>query len=55
MQKIIKILRVDSEKKMLLKNGLTDNTEFIGPFPLGIQFNSFNTAGLNLRSTGHMM
>ena len=27
-----------SEKKMLLMNGLTNNTEFIGPFPFGVQF-----------------
>ena len=38
MQKIRKILRADSEKKMLLTNGLTENTEFIGPFPSGVQF-----------------
>ena len=38
MQKIRKILRADSQKKMLLTNGLTDNTEFIRRFPSGVQF-----------------
>ena len=38
MQKIRKILRADSAKKMLLTNGLTNNTEFIGPFSSGVQF-----------------
>ena len=38
MQKIRKILRADSEKKMLLTNGLMDNTEFIGSFPSGLQW-----------------
>ena len=38
MQKIRKILRADSKKKMLLTNRLTDNTDFIGHFPLGVQF-----------------
>ena len=33
MPKIRKIFRGDSEKKMLIANGLTDSTEFIGPFP----------------------
>ena len=37
MQKIRKILRADSDKKMLITNGLTDNTEFIGPSPLVVQ------------------
>ena len=32
-QKSRKVLRVDSDKEMLLANGLTDNTKFIGPFP----------------------
>ena len=38
MQKIRKILRADSEKKMLITNGLTDNTEFITPSPSVVQF-----------------
>ena len=38
MRKIRKILGADSEKKMLLTNGLMDNTEFIGPFPSGVKF-----------------
>ena len=38
MQKIIKILRADFEKKMLLMNALTDNTEFLVPFPSWAQF-----------------
>ena len=42
MQKIRKILRPDSEKKMLLKNRLTNNTEFIGPFHLGFQSTPIN-------------
>ena len=38
MQIIRKILRADLEKKMLIMNGLTDNTEFIAPFPSVVQF-----------------
>ena len=38
MHKITNILRGDSEKKMLLTSELTDNPEFIGPFPLEVQF-----------------
>ena len=38
MQKIKKIVRADSDKKMLLTDGLTDSTEFIGPSPSGVQF-----------------
>ena len=37
MQKIKKIVRVDTERKMLLTKGLTDNGEFIGSFPSGVQ------------------
>ena len=37
MQKIKKIVRVDTERKMLLTKGLTDNGEFIGSFSLGVQ------------------
>ena len=37
-KKIRKIFSADSKKKMLLTNGLTENTEFIGPFPSGVQF-----------------
>ena len=33
-----KILRADSDKKILLTNGLTDNTELIEPFHSGVQF-----------------
>ena len=38
MQKIKKIVRADSDKKMLLTDGLTDSTEFIGPSLSGVQF-----------------
>ena len=38
MQNIRKVFRADSEKKILLTNRLTDNTEFIGPFSLGVPF-----------------
>ena len=38
MQKMTKNLKADFEKKMLLMNGITDNTEFIGSFPSGVQF-----------------
>ena len=38
MQKIRKIFGSDSDKTMLLTNGLTNNTEFIGPFPWEVQF-----------------
>ena len=38
MQKMTKSLKADFEKKMLLTNGITDNTEFIGSFPSGVQF-----------------
>ena len=38
MQKMRKFFGADSEKKMLLTSGLTDNTEFIGTFSLGVQF-----------------
>ena len=37
-KKIRKILRADSEKKMLITNALTDNTEFIGSSPSVVQF-----------------
>ena len=37
MQKMTRILKADSEKKMLLTNGLTGNTEFIGSFPSEVQ------------------
>ena len=37
MQKIRQILRDDSEKKMLLTNGLTYYTELIGLFPSAVQ------------------
>ena len=38
MQKIRKIRRAESERKMLLTKGLTDITEFSGPFPSVVQF-----------------
>ena len=38
MQIIRNILRADLEKKMLLTNGLTGNTESIAPFPSVVQF-----------------
>ena len=38
MQKIRKIRIAESERKMLLTKGLTDITEFSGPFPSVVQF-----------------
>ena len=38
MQKMRKFFGADSEKKMLLTNDLTDNTEFIATFTLEVQF-----------------
>ena len=36
-QKLGKNCRVHSQKKMLLRNGLTENIKFIGPFPSEVQ------------------
>ena len=38
MQKIRKNLRVHSQGKLLLTKGLTDNTEFLGPFLSWVMF-----------------